>query len=527
MNWSLPSLLVLFASSRTAAQFKQWYHHHDVNSSFEQSVSWTNSLQFRESEDDVIIEATISAPGTYAFYRSDPQMLATSLPGGFLYPGQLVFGLVKMGVFDKPSKFQVNITNRASSELFVVLGQIETGRRRLNVRTRIIGLNDLVQGISLIEFPRTLGAWQINRLFKQELVFGDTFTHFEPKEGLDRLRYTVAPARPCRVAWYAQESGGSPISFKRAGIVRRMATAADSSYIITLKITHRQWLICVAQDDEGHLIRTPMLNILDFSEHLHRQVSASQIMQYPMSLDWKDDVSYVPGKHQLAVTLPFIGLCSLYEKNQSSDTFHAEDITRVSARNGYSFTRDMQKKDTGEQTQMMVVCKLEDGHSAGGSMVRTPLMTIVFTRAANASLTMLVATLTTHAANASQTTNQRIVYVFDATESSKWLQWQSMLLASSVCVGVMLILILSVYAQRHWTCACACVRKEGTTAVVPGVQQDSRNVQELIEQNAFHEPAFGMAEIGPPTKREGAPELTLDDVVFETPNGDPEGETAR
>ena len=106
----------------------------------------------------------------------------------------------------------------------------------------------------------------------------------------------------------------------------------------------------------------------------------------------------------------------------------------------------------------------------------------------------------------------------DKSESPRWLHWQSMLLACCLCLGIIAVVALTVYAKRHWMCVHATIRKEDQS------ESDTVNVQEVIQRNDADKPEFGMIAIDPPTKKDGVANLMREDVVFETPNTEVEGE---
>lgn len=109
-----------------------------------------------------------------------------------------------------------------------------------------------------------------------------------------------------------------------------------------------------------------------------------------------------------------------------------------------------------------------------------------------------------------------------SSECQRWFEWRGLVVALASCFFVMLVFAVVLCAKRY--------RKDHSDNN-PSSQQpiDDRNglaqLQEMsmyMRKNAPKEGAFGMAEIGPPTRREGASEIRFADVIVETPRDDTE-----
>ena len=102
------------------------------------------------------------------------------------------------------------------------------------------------------------------------------------------------------------------------------------------------------------------------------------------------------------------------------------------------------------------------------------------------------------------------------------------MLALTSCVCVMLICVLIWYTKR---------REKDNLDNDPSPEQpidDGRNgmaqLQEMslrMRRNHPKRAAFGMRDIDPPTRREGASQIELADVVVDTPCDAGEGETTK
>ena len=89
---------------------------------------------------------------------------------------------------------------------------------------------------------------------------------------------------------------------------------------------------------------------------------------------------------------------------------------------------------------------------------------------------------------------------------------------------VAIVLTVVLFLVLCWELS-KCYRNKKENDKEPGDQgDDDIDVQEKIDLEASHAPAYGMLEIGPPTQREGAAHLSRDDVVFETPKRVLEGQ---
>ena len=114
------------------------------------------------------------------------------------------------------------------------------------------------------------------------------------------------------------------------------------------------------------------------------------------------------------------------------------------------------------------------------------------------------------------------------SEPQKWFEWRGVVLALVTCLGVVSIGLLARYIKR-------CQNNAPDNAPSPepslGDRDGMARLQEMslhMRRNAPKKPAFGMREIGPPTRGEGASEIKLADVIVETPRDvGQEGETTQ
>ena len=127
----------------------------------------------------------------------------------------------------------------------------------------------------------------------------------------------------------------------------------------------------------------------------------------------------------------------------------------------------------------------------------------------------------------------------DGSEQRKWFDQQSIITISATCLGTALIICVALYTRKHCECTW-----NGSAIVDESAkdQVDLLKLEQMISSaldakevarahhdqagNDHQDPTFGMADIGPPTRREGGRASMMSDVVIETPEDDvEEGET--